>query len=514
MKDRCRRIAIIAYDGSAYVVPEQTKIFIADVLKLVDRLIIVSTQLQHAALNIEDARLEIVIQPSVDYDFCLFQAGLQAAKQLWCYDELILAKSSANLSSRDSLAQVFERMRNRPCDIWGLNASWHIAYHLQTHFLVFRKSLFTTRSFGEFWDKPRVVDSRLSFNLNYAVSLTQYFIERGTKIATVCRPSSLNYLQALMLGRWRAGRSSASLPSSKGSHEIDKGVPEFQLTACRAEELNAEIAVVLHLYYVDLLEEITRYIENIILPVDIFISVSSAKDYYTVKNFFDRRKQRVHIYMHENRGRDVAPFISLLNSGLLARYTCVCKIHSKKSLHMVKTAGCAWRNRLFDSLLGNSLRVLQIIDLFRRFPQCGMVGPEHTFITPDEPWAWGSNEVTVRALAQQLGVRDGQVQLGFFAGTMFWFRPVALEGLRALNLQLTDFAPEQNQTDGTLAHALERLFPLAMERSAHFIASTARVGEPLKYSRYADASQIRKPLLIRRIGKRLHRYFTNFAVFK
>ncbi|WP_410920744.1 rhamnan synthesis F family protein, partial [Pseudomonas sp. SIMBA_044] len=75
----------------------------------------------------------------------------------------------------------------------------------------------------------------------------------------------------------------------------------------------------------------------------------------------------------------MGPFITLLNSGLLSRYLCVCKVHSKKSVYSAK--GRAWRNSLFESLLGNSYRVLKIANAFRRNPACGIVGPEDAFLT-------------------------------------------------------------------------------------------------------------------------------------
>jgi hypothetical protein len=48
---------------------------------------------------------------------------------------------------------------------------------------------------------------------------------------------------------------------------------------------------------------------------------------------------------------------------------------------------------------------------------------------------------------------------------MFWARAAALRPLLELGLSFSDFPPETAQTDGTLGHAIERLYLYACERA-------------------------------------------------
>lgn len=136
------------------------------------------------------------------------------------------------------------------------------------------------------------------------------------------------------------------------------------------------------------------------------------------------------------------------------------------------------------SLLGSSHTVLKILRAFRHDSSCGIVGPEHAYVSNAR--FWGGNEERLRRLAAETGIDDARIRLGFFAGTMFWFRPAALYALRERALALSEFDPEAGQLDATLAHVIERLFVLWVEQAGYFAATTRTPDAALRHENYAN----------------------------
>ncbi len=156
-----------------------------------------------------------------------------------------------------------------------------------------------------------------------------------------------------------------------------------------------------------------------------------------------------------NRGRDIAPLMTVLRSGELAPFDAVLKVHTKRSPHLID--GEVRRKLLFDMLCGSRSRVRRVLKLFLD-PTTGMVGWRASYRSA-LPY-WMDNRARVEALSRDLGI-TGTPPLGFFEGSMFWFRPQALDMLLALPLTVDAFEVEAGQIDGMLHHAVERLFTIA-----------------------------------------------------
>lgn len=238
---------------------------------------------------------------------------------------------------------------------------------------------------------------------------------------------------------------------SSAGQRLRQVAARFQKPARRSD---LRTAVVAHLYYLDLLPEILAC--RAMLP-------DGAPLHLTVPN--DRVEQALRlvngipaVFIHpcENRGRDIAPFITLLTTGTFDSYDAVLKLHTKRSPHL--RDGEIRRKLLFAMLAGGRNSIRRTLATFEA-PDTGLVGWKACYRAA--PAYWMANEARVRSIAQQMDMPGDAVRLGFFEGSMFWFRPAALARLRHLQLSPEDFEPEARQLDATLHHAIERCFTLS-----------------------------------------------------
>lgn len=222
----------------------------------------------------------------------------------------------------------------------------------------------------------------------------------------------------------------------------------------KAEWPGLRVAIVAHVYYPDLVSEILAC--QAVLPIGTPVHVTVPPDRSAFLRKVVRDARDVFIHEHDNRGRDVAPFLAVLESGALDDYDAVLKLHTKRSPHLLD--GEIRRKLLFDMLCGDWNATCRALSAFNS-NTTGIVGWGQSWRAT--PSYWMANEARTRDIATSMRAPDEAIRLGFFEGTMFWFRPAALASLRELRLKSEDFEPEARQLDGTLHHAVERCFTIS-----------------------------------------------------
>lgn len=228
-------------------------------------------------------------------------------------------------------------------------------------------------------------------------------------------------------------------------------------TESEYEADQSRIAVQLHLFYTDLLEEFLDYFQNIPEPFDLYISCVKGTDTQTIQQRAqDRLKQvnRVEVRIVKNRGRDIAPFYVTFGREL-SRYQYLLHVHSKKSKH-IATGGGDWRVYSLDSLVGSRELTADILRKFNEEPDVGLIYPDWHPDIPMIGYTWMANGAQGKMLLEGMGIPYREGLFFYPTGSFFWARVDAIRPLFEAGFRLRDFPKEKGQIDGTLAHVLER----------------------------------------------------------
>jgi glycosyltransferase involved in cell wall biosynthesis len=231
--------------------------------------------------------------------------------------------------------------------------------------------------------------------------------------------------------------------------------PEF---GTKSPTDDVRVALHLHVYYPDMLEEIiTRLEVNEIRP-DLFVSVKDKKSLDLVTNTLSNYIGNiVDIQIVPNRGRDIGPFLTVFGKRLVKDYDIIGHIHTKKSLDITdRSVVEIWNNFLLENLLGGNkggCMADAIISAMNNDIKTGIVFPDDPFVI-----GWSKNRQIAEQIATRLGFSSLQDEFNFPIGTMFWICSSALKRFVELDLKWEDYPSEPLPYDGSILHAIERLF--------------------------------------------------------
>ena len=217
-----------------------------------------------------------------------------------------------------------------------------------------------------------------------------------------------------------------------------------------------DTAVILHVYYPEIFQEIAGYLANLDGDFDLYVSLPDTRPEVAPDILASFPQAR--IFLTENRGRDIAPFLRLLPTIQPLGYRYLLKLHTKQSPHRVD--GKLWRQEVYEKLVGSREIVSLAKNRLQTDPQAGILGPKGHVLN-NRLYA-GGNAANISLLAYKAGIAAWkEVPFFFVAGTMFWAKPEAFQSFQNMAFRSTDFEPEPIEADGALVHAIERFFGLA-----------------------------------------------------
>lgn len=247
------------------------------------------------------------------------------------------------------------------------------------------------------------------------------------------------------------------LPEHHGSEEVEKSI------------LNRTL-VVMHIYYSDQMEMLRGYVAAI--PDGIHVLFTTSKDDTAAcleKEFGERTN--IAIRKTENRGRDLSALLVVARQEFEA-YDYICFVHDKKTPSIPKCSSLDFQEILWDNLLHGKEYILNVLQCFEEHPHLGLLvppAPMHGLYLSSLGNRWGSDfqRTTEVAASLHIQVPMDEAKTCVAVGSAFWCKKEALQILWNYPWTYEDFPEEPLPMDGTISHALERLFPFAAQQAGY-----------------------------------------------
>ena len=236
-----------------------------------------------------------------------------------------------------------------------------------------------------------------------------------------------NSLGITMINAWNEWAEGACLePDRLNGYEYLHAIRDARLHYALDEQslewqANHSKAIIAHVFYDESVERVISKLKPYAKSCDIYItthprglSIRAAQILAIIPN--------ARIFVAANRGRDVRPFLALINTlkDLGIEYDYVCKIHGKASHHRMD--GIEWFNNVLEKLLPsdatNQLKLMTFLDN-QDADKFGVLAPSGHMLNFEE--YLGGNLFWINKLQEYFSSESIPIlPKAFVAGTMFW----------------------------------------------------------------------------------------------
>lgn len=394
--------------------------------------------------------------------------------------------------------------------------------HLQSYFLFFRSSILKDAHFRKWWDNL-VLYSDYKKEVGYhETKFTKYLEDAGFKSASYMdfdkykdikdnasllaadkqliqdrnplvkkRLFFLDNIQWLNIGLGNVARNALNYIETQLNYPIEY-IWEYLLKTQQMSVLrnnlhlnfylskyktdfqlkDQKIALILFVYYDDLVDYCVKYAKS--MPKGSSIFVVSAKqsllDIYKSKFSSD---YKLECRLMENQGRDVAAYL-VTTSDVYKKFDYVCCMHDKKTKQLCnRLTGEDFSYYCWENNLASSEFVYNVVKTFEQNKQLGMLVPPVINFADFYPHL--GHELTVNKKVMQEVYSKLNLTIPFDEhpvapyGTMFWVRGKAFQSIFNYKWKYSDFPLEPLPVDGTILHALERIYPMTVQEDGFYV---------------------------------------------
>lgn len=482
---------------------------------------------------------EIIVRENKGFDVWAYKTGLE---HIWTtqpdrFDEIIMFNHTF-YGPLYPISELFEAMGSAACDFWGVTAhaeevekgphgERRVPFHLNSHFIAVREPLLSSTHFRDYWLNMPMINSYWESIELHELRFTQHFKALGFRAAAYVDPAKFGsaYAAFMEIDATVAARSpilkrraffhdsmfieerAVDLPralrivESRTNYDTSliwknilrstparivntntarwRVLPDLPSPGfAAATEFKPKIALCIHAYYDELIDELLDFSTHIPLPFDLIVTTNTAAKKKRIEASAKRHKSgQVIVRLWTERGRDMSA-LAVACADLFGddRYDLVCRVHTKKAPQVAAARGNFFKRFVLENVLNSRGYVEHILDLFRTERQLGVVMPPMMHISvPTLGHAWFTNKEKAAALAARLKLKvplDDNPPIAVYGG-MFWFRPKALRKLFTAGLKYEDFEPEPLPIDGALPHALERIIVYVAQDAGYYSMAVA-----------------------------------------
>lgn len=250
---------------------------------------------------------------------------------------------------------------------------------------------------------------------------------------------------------------------------------------------STKVMVHAHVYYVWMWAELKACIGNISLPYDLFVTL--VADNEKLRQEILEFNPQAQIYIVENRGYDVWPFIYILNRINLDEYAYIVKIHTKRDTGIYHVGNGysfekdGWRRALLN-FISSPKKFKKCCSAFQNNPRIGMIS-SYDCIHPAKMYP----DALIYARKYYPDYIFGLSNYSFVAGTMFIVRTEILKPIQQMKINADQFAEPDQKHSIQFAHIMERTLGEAVYFAGYKIADP--ISTAVEKSRKRDSINIK-----------------------
>lgn len=442
---------------------------------------------------------------NLGFDFAAWRDGMSflGFENLKDYDSVTLMNDTCFGPLWD-MAPIYERFENDDTvDFWGMTnfrANHQFKEHIQSYYLSFSRKVITSQVFQDFWMSIQNFTDVQDVIKHYETQVTTNLTDAGFRYQTVfntveadttgmLHPDFSYYNPTAILKNRVPFIKVKTIDANQHitpyilneieqvsdypvelivSHMSQINYPDFKYLLARkflapspvAFSGSKKVAVHLHVFYTDLLQEFLDAFSQFSFDYDLLITTDIEEKRGEIEIILAENQLLAQIFVTGNIGRDVLPMLKLKEQ--LQGYDYVGHFHTKKSKEADFWAGESWRKELIEMLI---LPANTILANLEAKSDLGLVIADIPSFFRYNKIVDAYNENQIAPVMNDLWQRmnlSKTIDFNDFHtfvmsyGTYVWFKYDTLKPLFELDLTDKD-VPAEPLPQNSILHAIERL---------------------------------------------------------